>query len=57
MLGDVVAVIGGGINDDDAAWIMPNIVEGKRFTDIYTNDYRRRQFLGYDFKIVPVTSS
>ena len=57
MLGDVAAVIGGRINDDDVAWIMPNIVEGKRFTDIYTNDYRRRQFLCKYLEIAKVTSS
>ena len=53
VLEDVVAVTGGGITDDEAAWmIKPTIVEGKRFAEIYIDNYRCRQFLGKGFSMV-----
>ena len=49
----MVAVTGGGIKDEEPAWIIkPTIVGETRFADIYTNNYRCKHFLGNDFNMV-----
>ena len=53
---DVVAVRGGGIPMDailSQSWILyPEIVAGKRFIDVYTREYRCRNYLGCRFAMV-----
>ena len=55
-LTDVVAVRGGGIPLDvclSLSWILtPEVVDGRRFVDIYTGDYRCKNYLGGRFAMV-----
>ena len=53
---DVVAVRGGGIPLDAGlgyAWIVePEVVEGCRFIDIYTSDYKCKKYLDGNYMMV-----
>ena len=53
---DVVAVRGGGIPLDASlhdAWILtPEVVDGRRFVDIYTGDHRCKVYLNHNFAMV-----
>jgi hypothetical protein len=55
-INDVVAVRGGGIPLDarlDSSWILkPEVVEGRRFVDIYTRDYRCQKYLEGNYVMV-----
>ena len=55
-IADVVAIRGGGIPLDEPlhlAWIVnPEIVEGRRFVEIYANDYRCRTYFQGKFAMV-----
>ena len=53
---DAVAVRGGGIPlkaTQHHAWILvPEVVDGRRFFDVYTGDHRAKKYLNYNFGMV-----
>ena len=55
-LTEAVAVRGGGIPLDATqhhAWILiPEVVDGRRFFDVYTGDHRCKKYLNYNFRMV-----
>ena len=55
-IAEVVAVRGGGIPLDATlahAWMLaPEVVDGRRFVDVYTGDHRCKVYLDRNFALV-----